>query len=423
VSRNAIRWIIVLGVVSIVGIVITQLYLISRTYSEKEEHFHREVKAALDATSVRILPAGMEPQTVDPVRRIYSNYYVVELDHFVEPVSLEYVLKTQLLSHDVRTDFEYGVYDCGEHVMDYGRYVRFEDTAFAAYPRNGQLPQYEWDKNYFGVYFPLKERYLFRQMGFWIFSSIILLLVIVFLGYSIFVLMKQRRLSEIRRDFINNMTHEFKTPISTIAISSEVLLKPETIQDPDCVRKYAGIIQKENVRMQQQVEKVLQAATLEKDDLRINREAVDLHDLVRDAIATVRAALQERHGNINLKLEASNSKLLADKVHLSNIIYNLLDNAIKYCKREPEITVTTRNAKQGIVLSVGDNGIGISREAQRHVFTKFYRVPTGNVHDVKGFGLGLSYVRLMIEAHKGQIKLESKPGVGSTFEIYLPQNN
>jgi two-component system phosphate regulon sensor histidine kinase PhoR len=307
--------------------------------------------------------------------------------------------------------------------MDYGRYVHFEDTSFIARVHNGTLPEFEWDKNYFGVYFPLKERYLFRQMGFWVFSSIILLLVTVFLGYAIFVLMKQRRLSEIRRDFINNMTHEFKTPISTIALSTEVLLKPETIDDPDRVRKYAGIIRKENVRMHQQVEKVLQAATLEKDDLRLTREPLDLHDLVQDAITTVRAALAEREGSITLSLEATSATIYADKVHLSNIIYNLLDNAIKYCKSRPEIVVSTRNAKQGIVLSVKDNGIGISKEAQRHVFTKFYRVPTGNVHDVKGFGLGLSYVKLMVEAHGGTIRLQSQPGVGSTFEIYLPQNH
>lgn len=422
-SRNALRWIIVLGVFSIVGIIITQIFLIRRAYKEKEEHFHRQVKAALEVTSDRILPSGMVNEIVDPVKGISSNYYVVEVDHLVDHGALEYVLKTQFKRHDVRTDFEYGIYDCGEHVMDYGRYVAFEDTAFVSYEQTGDLPEFDWDKNYFGVYFPLKERYLFRQMGFWVFSSIVLLLVTVFLGYAIFVLMRQRRLSEIRRDFINNMTHEFKTPISTISLSTEVLLKPEIVADPDRVRKYAGIIRKENMRMQQQVEKVLQAATLEKDDLRITREPLEVHDLIQDAITTVRAALAERQGNIALHLDAQHSQVMADKVHLSNIIYNLLDNAIKYCQRPPEIAVSTRNARKGIIISIRDNGIGISREAQKHVFTKFYRVPTGNVHDVKGFGLGLSYVKLMVEAHRGTIKLQSEPGVGSTFEIWLPQND
>lgn len=422
-SRNALRWIIALGVFSIVGIIITQIYWISRAYNLKEEYFDSQAFAALNVASEKLLPAGMIPQIVDPVRSISSNYYVVEVDHLVDPVALEYVLKTQFKSHNLLTDFEYGVYDCGSHVMDYGRYVFYEDTSFIAREHNGTLPEYDPDVNYFGVYFPLKEKYLFRQMGFWVFSSIILLLVTVFLGYAIFVLMKQRRLSEIRRDFINNMTHEFKTPISTIALSTEVLLKPETISDPDRVRKFAGIIRKENVRMQQQVEKVLQAATLEKDDLRVTREPLDLHELVQDAITTLRAALAERDGNITLAMEATSPVINADKVHLSNIIYNLLDNAIKYCKVKPDILVSTRNARQGIVLTVKDNGIGISKEAQRHVFTKFYRVPTGNVHDVKGFGLGLSYVKLMVEAHGGSIRLQSRPGVGSTFEIYLPQND
>lgn len=414
------RWIIVLGVISIVGIIITQLYWIGQAYSLKEDNFSNLADAALNSVAQKLVPIGMTTEIIDPVQQVQSNYYIVEIDYYPELVAVEYLLKTEFETLQLTTDFEYGFYDCGIDSLQYGKYVHFDST-FVAREHNGSLPEFEFDKNYFGVLFPLKENYLFRQMGFWVFSSIILVLVIVFLGYAIFVLLKQRRLSEIRRDFINNMTHEFKTPISTIAISSEVLLKPET-SEPKRIRKYARIIAKENLRMQHQVEKVLQMATLDKSDLKLNRESLHVHAIIDDAIHSIEAALEEKGGRVVLDKHAKHDQINADKVHLSNVIYNLLDNAVKYSSKEPYIEIKTNNEKRGISVSIKDNGIGIPKEAQKNIFTKFYRVPTGNVHNVKGFGLGLSYVKLMIEAHKGTISLNSEPGVGTTFEIWLPQS-
>jgi len=216
------------------------------------------------------------------------------------------------------------------------------------------------------------------------------------------------------------MTHEFKTPISTIAISSEVLKDPSIIHTPERLLSYATIIQNENQRLKQQVERVLQMARLEKEDIGLKKEEVDLHELIRDAVKNISLALSAKGGNIEMELNATQSTVLVDKLHFTNVFYNLLDNAIKYNQREPQIVIRTISEDKQLIVSVSDNGIGIRAEDQRKVFHKFYRVSTGNIHDVKGFGLGLNYVKLMVEKHKGKINLESKLDQGSIFTIGIP---
>jgi two-component system phosphate regulon sensor histidine kinase PhoR len=216
------------------------------------------------------------------------------------------------------------------------------------------------------------------------------------------------------------MTHEFKTPIATIAVSTEVLKDPAILQQPERLKNYAGIIEKENIRLKHQVERVLQMARLDKEDIGLRKEVVDVHQLIQESIRTHTMALQEKNGGVRCELNASVTDINADKLHLTNVFNNLLDNAIKYCREIPEITVRTLNHNKGFLVEVLDNGIGISPENQRRVFQKFYRVPTGNVHDVKGFGLGLSYAKTIVEAHGGQISLQSELGKGCAFRIYFP---
>jgi two-component system phosphate regulon sensor histidine kinase PhoR len=257
-------------------------------------------------------------------------------------------------------------------------------------------------------------------MGIWSFSSVVLLIVILFFGYTLFVILKQKRLSEIQKDFINNMTHEFKTPISTIAVSTEVLKDPNIINQPERLLNYTTIIETENTRLKQQVERVLQMARLDRDDLGLKKEIVDVHQIIQDAIKNTSTALHERQGKISCELTATRHTFSADKLHLTNVLYNLIDNAIKYCKTSPQIVIRTKDSNKYLLLEVEDNGIGISAENQKRVFQKFFRVSTGNVHDVKGFGIGLNYVKSIIEAHKGNIRLESDLGKGCTFKISIP---
>jgi two-component system phosphate regulon sensor histidine kinase PhoR len=258
-------------------------------------------------------------------------------------------------------------------------------------------------------------------MGIWSFSSIVLLLVITFFSYTLFVILKQKRLSEIQKDFINNITHEFKTPIATIAVSAEVLKDPNIITQPERLLNYAGIIEKENIRLKQQVERVLQMARLDKEAIGLKKETVNVHQLIQDSLRHHAMTLQDMKGEIHCDLKASDVTIEADKFHLMSVFNNLLDNAIKYCKIIPEIKIRTRDHHKGVLVEIIDNGIGISPENQKRIFQKFYRVPTGNVHDVKGFGLGLSYAKTIVEAHGGEISVASALGKGCAFSIYIPR--
>ncbi|MBL4667984.1 MAG: HAMP domain-containing histidine kinase [Flavobacteriales bacterium] len=259
-------------------------------------------------------------------------------------------------------------------------------------------------------------------MGIWAFSSSIILIIIIFFAYTINVILKQKKLSEIKNDFINNITHEFKTPISTISLSAEVLLSSNIASDPERLRNYARIIKEENNRLKNQVDKVLQLATLEKSKLKLENENINLHDLIESSIKSFGLIIREKKGKISSALAAEKYLFFGDKIHITNTLHNLIDNAIKYSAEKPEIMVATNYHNGFIEISVKDNGIGIPKDSQKHIFDKFYRTPTGNVHDIKGFGLGLNYVKTIVEAYAGTVKLISKEDEGSTFVIKLPLN-
>lgn len=223
-----------------------------------------------------------------------------------------------------------------------------------------------------------------------------------------------------KTDFINNMTHEFKTPIATISLAADSIASPKVITDEGKINRFVGIIRQENKRMLQQVEKVLQMALIDKKDFQLKISEVDMHELIRQAVDHLSLQVQQREGNIDVRLEADTAIIEGDHTHLSNVIHNLLDNANKYSSGSPEIMISTVNSNEGILVHVEDKGIGMTKEDQKHIFDKFYRVHTGNLHDVKGFGLGLSYVKAITSAHQGYIDVKSEPGKGSKFSIYLP---
>jgi two-component system phosphate regulon sensor histidine kinase PhoR len=252
-------------------------------------------------------------------------------------------------------------------------------------------------------------------------SSIILIILIIGAFYfTISTIVRQKKLSEIKSDFINNMTHEFKTPISTISLAGEVLSDKTIVKTPESVEKYLKIIKDENKRLAGLVENVLQAAVLDKGKLKFKIQECDLHQIINDVIQSLNLQIQNKGGVITTELKAQRYSLFADRMHLGNIIYNLIDNALKYSKEAPQIRVSTDSDKDGISISVQDNGIGIRKEDQKKIFETFYRVPTGNIHNVKGFGLGLSYVKAVVEKHGGHVEVQSEPGYGSTFVVYLP---
>ncbi len=396
---------------------ITQVYWLRKAFDIRENQFNRDVKTALHSVAQKIFEINQTPTPAsNPVEQVSTNYFIVHANGPVNASVLEFLLVTEFKNRNITAGFEYGIYDCMEKCMKGGNYISPKNVkSVSQFP---ETPKLSNDGYYFAIQFPYLEANLLSQMGIWGFSSAVTLVVIGFFGYTLFVILRQRRLSEVQKDFINNMAHEFKTPISTIAISAQVLRDPAIVLQPDRLANYATIIENENQRLRQQVDRVLQIAQMDKDDIGLKREEVDVHSLIKEVTAGRSVGLD---ATILLQLTAKNACVTADRLHLSNVLHNLLDNAIKYCDKKPEVTVSTSNPDEHLIeVVVKDNGIGIAPDEKQKIFNKFYRVPTGNVHNVKGFGLGLSYVKEIVSRHKGQVRVESSPGQGSEFYLTLP---
>ena len=284
------------------------------------------------------------------------------------------------------------------------------------------FPQDIWNPtNYLRVYFPGQRNFIMKSVGFMGMTSVVLTLIIIGIFiFTLWIIFRQKKLSEMKNDFVNNMTHELKTPISTISLASQMLNDSSIPVEHKNYSHISRIIDTESKRLGVQVEKVLQMAVFDQGRLKLKIKETDLNELVGSALDNFNLQVKKRGGYIKWEPVAGNSKVQVDEVHFTNVISNLLDNAMKYCKDFPEIEVSTKNDNERIILTIKDNGIGISKENQKRIFEKFYRVPTGNVHNVKGFGLGLSYVRQVVDLHNGTINLKSELNKGTIFDISLP---
>jgi two-component system phosphate regulon sensor histidine kinase PhoR len=272
--------------------------------------------------------------------------------------------------------------------------------------------------------FPQKKKFLFSELiGICILSIIFTLIIIIAYASALNQLIKQRQISLIKTDFINNMTHEFKTPIATINLALDAIKNPKIIDDKEKVLRYLQMIKDENKRMHAQVENVLRISKLEKKELDINKESANIHDIIEDAIEHVNLIVDDRNGTITTHFDANRTSVLLNDVHFTNVIVNILDNAIKYSPEEPVIDIYTENVKDFVIVKIKDQGSGMSKVAQKRIFEKFYREHTGDLHNVKGHGLGLAYVKRIIEDHNSQIFVESEKGKGSTFIIKVPLIN
>jgi len=439
-SRKLIGILIVLATLSVAGIIATQIFWLDKAFKvqqkqytlvkEQEEVvsklFNDRVTIALTNVANEILTINNDPaELFQSVKQIRPNYFTVAINDTVHPYLLEGLLRSEFERRNIAQNFEYGVYDCFTDSIVFGDYVALnDDTAAADY--KGEARKIKWDKDghYFGVYFPHREGATVlppkHQASTWAFSAIISLIVFGFFAFAIYVILRQKRLSEMKTDFINNMTHELKTPISTISLSSEVLLNRGISENPDRLEKYARLIFNENQRLRLQVDKVLQLATLDKEQADLKKEAIDVHEVIRSATDSIIMVHSESEIEIELYLEAKNSVISGDPVHIANIIHNLLDNAIKYSEDNPHIVFRTLDKARSVQITITDSGIGMEKKAIPYIFDKFYRVPTGNRHDVKGFGLGLYYVHQLTQAHQGKIRVSSELGMGCTFYLEFP---
>jgi two-component system phosphate regulon sensor histidine kinase PhoR len=436
-GRRSITTLMLLATLSVVGVVLIQLLWLqqaSRYRHEQvelnkeqalqlEKQFNDRVVMALTDVTERILSITKDPTDLfDAVKQERPNYFAVTINDTVHPYLLEAMLRKEFSRRNIQEDFEYGIYDCFTDSIVYGNYVAV-DSIDADTVAHSTLQKLDKDGHYFGVYFPNRKSTLWTDDAStwtWIFPFVVTLIVFGFFAYSVWVILRQRKLSEMKNDFIGNMTHELKTPISTIALSSEVLSDPGIVNEPDRLREYARIIRSENERLRTQVERVLQLGTLDKDKLELKRERVDLQAVARDVVDHFQLQMKERGVRSDLDLKATNAVVIGDRVHLTNAVTNLVDNALKYGRDGGHIHVRSTSKGGELLISVTDDGIGIRKEDLRHIFERFYRVHTGNVHNVKGFGLGLHYVQQIIQAHGGGVSVHSEYGKGSTFTLSLP---
>lgn len=411
-SRTTIRLLVILSTLSIIGVIVTQIYWVRKALALRERQFNQQVHVSLQEVAEELARLNSVMLHNNPVEQLSSNYFLVNTNSMVDPGILEHFLKTSFLKHNLITDFEVGIYDCASNRMFYGvalstRNEKKRPTQTANWLKSNKYPYY------FGVRFPNQTGAVISDLKGWIISSLLILLAVSFFGYALFVILRQKQLTEVQRDFINNMTHELQTPIATIRIAADVLNTPAIKDQPERLKKYTGIVKEEALRLQNQVETVLNMAKAEKNKLPLNIEWLDVHQIIS-------SLANKYENNLTLHLNATEPYIHADRLHLSNAITNLIDNAFKYTPQNPDIHLETSNQDGTLVLSVRDNGIGIAPEHQRKVFGKFYRVPTGNIHNVKGFGIGLSYVQQIAKAHGWKLQLNSEVGKGSEFKILIP---
>jgi len=421
-KNSIIIRVVILGAFAIMGIIAIQVYLLKNTWDAAEKEFNENVTIALMNVAKEFEKLGGTLPAYDLVKQVSSNYFVVDINNVIDANNLEYFLRREFERVGIRSDFEYGIYNCDTRKMAYGKYISYNESekGEALHPKE-QLPVYDKFLYYFGVRFPNRTTQVLSAMRLSIVFSVILLFTILFFLYSMFIILRQKRLSEMQKDFINNMTHEFKTPISTIKVSSEVFMNAPEVTANKRLKQYAQIIRDQNDRLNEQVEKVLQLARIEKNTFSLQLEKLDMADVLRTVLEGTRIQIEKSGGTLIADIPDTKVCVQADRLHLTNILHSVLDNAMKYCKDSPKMKVTLKEeAGNKARLIIEDEGIGIEPQHLKKIFEKFYRVPTGNVHNVKGFGLGLFYVKNVCRSHGWKIHIDSEPGKGTTVEVLFP---
>jgi two-component system, OmpR family, phosphate regulon sensor histidine kinase PhoR len=469
-SKKAIWSIIIIMSLSLIGVGVIQYFWVKRAVDLDEKNFNDKVTIALnnvkkrlmnDAEAIaekkfyedskltepktiieKIIRGDIDEQTTSINKRIKDLEFrstFMNPDELLENIdkdNLDKYLKSELESKNIDLAYEYGVYsnEYKSYFIENGSYTATigDTTKSSNVAAMNPLYKAEYKISLFdnevsnpghlNIYFPGKKRFLWSNVIGILLSSILFTGLILFcFSYTIYVIFHQKKVSEMKTDFINNMTHEFKTPIATISLASDSILSPTILENKDKVTRFINIIKQENKRMLSQVEKVLQMAQIEKENVELKFNPVNIHEIIEGAVINAELKVQAKGGKIITNLTAQKPVIIGDITHLASIINNLLDNAEKYTPTEPIIQIGTKDVKGGIEFSVEDNGIGINKDALKLIFEKFYRVHTGNLHDVKGFGLGLSYVKAMVDAHHGKVTVKSEIGKGSIFTIFLPE--
>ncbi len=420
-KRKVILLIIILTSISLIAAIATQLLWVRDVWKLKEDQLNNSTKIALKTvvnqllTSENIYPA--DEGSFDP--DFYNEH--IEILSVINPLMLDSLLQEEMGCMKLNKDYVYGVIRKADSVFVMGPYQNFEQNLSHSQNWVSLTCLCQSESYLLAAYFTHKQSLIFSQMAILpVMSGLFLLILIFSFFFTISFMLRQKKVSELKTDFVNNMTHEFKTPIATISVSSEILSKGIVAESPEKVKKYAKIIFDENTRLKNQVERVLQIAILDREEYNLKLERLDIHQIIEDVVRNFKVQIEERNGNISIDTKAKHHFLLVDKVHFTNIINNLLDNANKFSLKHPEIKVSTRNIDGKIEISVHDNGIGIRKENLREIVKKFHRLQTGNLHDTKGFGIGLFYVKTIVEPMGGTLLINSELNKGSTFSLLFP---
>jgi len=418
---KTLKYIILLATISIIGVFLIQFVFIRYSYKLSENQFTESASVALKEVAWQIMLATGTTANFDnitPVEIISENTYLVNVGVAIDEDLLKSNLLEQLKKHDIYYSFEYAIFNPTEDQMDRGMLITANDEEK---PSNFNFPTNENYTNYFAIHFPDQTAYFNSRLSIWYFLTGLLVVVLFFFGYTLSVIIRQRQLSEIQKNFINNLTHELKTPISSIALSASVINNEKILENPKRLFEYARIIQDQNTRLSKNVEKVLNLASLEKSRIHLKIEEIELRTFIEEVCNNFKLNNSGQKAQLELNFGDQTPIIFADKFHFSNLLTNILENAVKYCEQKPLIKIRLLKSVKKLVLRFTDNGIGIPREYRKKIFKKFYRIPTGNVHNVKGFGLGLDYVYKIVKAHNSKIKVDEIPKGGSIFTLTIPE--
>jgi len=416
---SMLKWLVLSATVLIGLIVVVQLYWLTKVYSFEQKQFNNNVVKSLRSV-FEDLQMNDDP-TLDLQQLIHNpanDYYLFKADTIPEQDSLTHYIRKEFGDFDVLTDVKLGAYSTKQKKYLFQEYIPTVASRFDITPVSG-LPVLSQDYDHILLYFPHRYQYILSEMNFWIISSVALFLALIGLTISLFYFYRQKFLAEIQKDFVNNFTHEFKTPLAVIKIAAEVLIQDDIIQKPERLKRYSSIIQHQTSHLQSQVEKLLKSASAENKKFPMDKVIVQPAKLIEQAMNKLQPLIEQKQAVVELKLENFEAIIKADESHLELAIINLLENALKY-SYTPHIIVSAGKEESDYFISVKDNGIGIDKKYIKNIFKKFYRVPTGNIHDVKGFGLGLNFVKRIIDGHDGRIRVHSVPGIGTEFRLLIP---
>lgn len=412
---NRLNSIILLGLIATIGILIAQLIWTYQAFTLEEKKFSQKVHVALLEVAREIYENNShEFSTKNLIQKVSNDYYVVNVNDDIQPEILEHYLKTVFTKFNIITDYEYAIYNCESDDMMYGKYISLSDDNEVK--KAIEFPKYKDFIYYFAIRFPNEKSYLMGSLQFWFVLSFALMVILLIYVYSIYTLIQHKKYSELQRDFINNMTHEFKTPLSSILLASNYLNNHDSIKKDEKLNNYTAIIIGQGKKLNSHIEKILNIARNDEFALAVNPVRISLYSTLKQ----IAEATRLKHENMKVQIKVNpDICIMADEFHFSNVVQNLLDNSVKYSNRNPQIIITAHSVPKGLQLDFSDNGIGIPPKNLSFIFDKFYRGTNNKSSETPGFGLGLYYVKRIVQQHNWKIWAENNAEKGITVSILI----